>query len=304
MDRGSRSFYEMKFERDFLRKKGSAFQDWFAELMERRYPDGDFMRVRPWGSTGDRKSDGYLRSQRMLFQCYAPNEMKEAQALGKINDDFYGALPHWQDYCDTWVLVHNSREGLGPGITKRLLDLDAEHDDLSVRSWGFNELRRVVLELSDEDLRSFLGPAPTSRDFLSLGFEDLKVVLEAIKRQAAPPLPDIERVPREKARINRLSEDTESLIALGRRKSVLVGRFLQQYPDPKYGDETIETFKLRYQELRDAGLTPDRIFLELQVFAGGEVTQEPKHQAAVLAVLAYLFDQCDIFEPKMSGSAG
>ena len=33
-----------------------------------------------------------------------------------------------------------------------------------------------------------------------------------------------------------------------------------------------------------------------QVFAGGELTQEPKHQAAVLSVLAYLFDECDIFE--------
>jgi len=286
----------MAFERAFLRKKGNAFQDWFADIMEMRYPDGDFIRVRPWGRSGDRKNDGYLKSQRTLYQVYAPNEMTEADALTKIDEDYRGAIPHWEEYFDTWVFAHNSRDGLGPGITKKLLDLDGEHKKITVKSWGFNDLRRVLFELSDEDVSALLGQAPKGKDFLELGYEDLKIVLEAIKRQSAPPLPDVARVPREKIEINRLSEDTESLINLGRRKSAQVGRFLREYPDPKYGDEIVETFKAKYEELKGSGLDPDGIFRELHVFAGGEVVQDPKHQAAVLAVLAYLFDQCDVFE--------
>ncbi len=50
--------------------------------MEKRYP-ADFLRVRPWGSEGDRKNDGYLRSERILFQCYAPNNMHSARQLPK-----------------------------------------------------------------------------------------------------------------------------------------------------------------------------------------------------------------------------
>jgi len=286
----------MAFKTAFLSKKGNAFQDWFADIMEMRYPDGDFIRVRPWGRSGDRKNDGYLKSQRILFQVYAPNEMKESPALKKIEEDFQGALPHWEKHFDTWVFAHNSPDGLGPGITKKLLELDSEHEEISVKSWGFNDLRRVLFELSDEDVSGLLGLAPTGKDFLEIGYEDLKIVLEAIKRQSAPPLPEVARVPREKIEINRLSEDTESLINLGRRKSARVGKFLREYPDPKYGDEIVETFKAKYEELKDSGLDPDRIFLELHVFAGGEVVQESKHQAAVLAVLAYLFDQCDVFE--------
>ena len=61
--------YEKLFEVAFLRRKGDAFQDFFADIMERCYP-GDFMRTRPWGKIGDRKNDGYLKSKRRLFQVY------------------------------------------------------------------------------------------------------------------------------------------------------------------------------------------------------------------------------------------
>jgi len=46
MDKGNRAFYEAAFERDFLRKRGNAFAEFFANLMGKRCPDGDFIRVR------------------------------------------------------------------------------------------------------------------------------------------------------------------------------------------------------------------------------------------------------------------
>ena len=91
MDQLSRQHYELVYERNFLKFKGNEFQDFFSSLMEKCYP-GDFQRIRPWGKFGDRKNDGYLKSQRTLFQIYAPNEMKSAEAVAKINEDFYGAL--------------------------------------------------------------------------------------------------------------------------------------------------------------------------------------------------------------------
>ena len=39
------------------------------------------------------------------------------------------------------------------------------------------------------------------------------------------------------------------------------------------------------------------------MFAGGTERQDPAHEAAVLTVLAYLFEQCDIFE-RPSGGGG
>jgi hypothetical protein len=118
----SRAFYELRFELAFLKTKGDAFQDFFSSIMEKVHP-ADFQRVRPWGRIGDWKNDGYLRSERTLFQIYAPNEMTSAEAIRKIDQDFAGALPYWKDYFATWVFAHNARIGLGPEITERLLSL-------------------------------------------------------------------------------------------------------------------------------------------------------------------------------------
>jgi hypothetical protein len=296
MDRYSRAYWEMGFENRFLRHKAMAFQDFFGDIMEKRCPGGDFIRVRPWGNQGDRKNDGYLRSRRMLFQVYAPNEFTERETIKKIDDDFDGALPYWKEYFNTWVFVHNSREGLSPGVTARLLELGQKQKDIEVTWWGFEELRRELFSLCEEDISALLGPAPSPRDFAEIGFEKIKPVLDVISRAPVPAELELSAVPRDKVQINRLSQNTELLIQLGRRRSHIVRKFLIGYPDPQFGDEVVQAFRARYDALRASGVGPDHIFQELQVFAGGERTSDTGHQAAVLTVLAYLFDQCDIFE--------
>jgi hypothetical protein len=56
-----------------------------------------------------------------------------------------------------------------------------------------------------------------------------------------------------------------------------------------------EAFRQRYRSLKAVGLRPDQIFGQLQAFAGG-MDGDPSHQGAVLAVLSYFFERCDIFE--------
>src|SRR5439155_23052641 len=83
----TRSHYEHKFEIAFLKAKGDAFQTLFENLMGKAHP-ADFIPCRPWGNVGDRKNDGYLKSERTLFQVYAPNEMNAAESTAKIDEDF------------------------------------------------------------------------------------------------------------------------------------------------------------------------------------------------------------------------
>src|SRR3954471_14061066 len=107
MDVYARSWFQIRFQNKFIRLKGNAFQDFFADIMSRRYPN-DFIRTRPWGAVGDRKNDGYLRSERTLYQVYAPNEMTASAAVSKIQEDFNEALPHWEDFFNKWIFVHNA----------------------------------------------------------------------------------------------------------------------------------------------------------------------------------------------------
>jgi hypothetical protein len=194
LDEWTRTFYEMRLYFEYRDRDGNGFQDFFTKAMGLVHP-GDFMAVRPWGRAGDRKNDGYLRSERTLFQVYAPNEMQATEAVAKIDDDFTGALPYWRDYFSVWVFVHNSHKGLSPQVGSKLLDLGVAHPVIAVKDWGYPALRERVFRLAEEDLAFLLGCAPTRSDMNALGFADLLPILKAIQRQPPSLEQDIRPVP-------------------------------------------------------------------------------------------------------------
>lgn len=299
MNKQTHAYYDMAFKAHFLEKKGNAFQDLFCDIMDKCHP-GDFQRMRPWGNQGDRKNDGYLRSRRTLFQVYAPDNMTTtktiAKAKAKIREDFLGALSHWSSYFDTWIFVHNDMKGLPPDVFATIHDLEHNYSNLAIQVWGYPQLRLKVFTLSEADLADLFGSMPSSRDMLEVRFSDIEEVVAAIAAQPSPNAQDIRPVPATKLAYNQLSEDVEDSIRMGMRKSKLVGQFFGTYQDPEYGDKIAAAFRQQYMIYRSLQLSPDDIFHRLHLFAGGYVRQKPRQEAAVRAVLAYLFEQCEIFE--------
>ncbi len=295
MDDFERAFRELQFKTAYLEKKGNEFQDWFATIMEKRFP-GDFIRVRPWGQAGDRKNDGYVRSKRWLVQVYAPNDMSAKAALAKIDEDYNGALPHWEQYFDTWIFVHNSKQGLSPDVTAKLLELDRARSP-AVVSWGFEELRRVVFELAPAELASLFGSAPGRGDMVNLGLDSLSLILDHVGAIQPNPNPDLRPPPADKISRNMLSEDVAILLRAGMSRVDLVRMYFRLHPERK--DEIAESFRQRYDEIRSGGSTPDAIFADLQRYLAGDGVPSPSHQTAALAVLAFFFEECDIFEREV-----
>ena len=75
MDTHTLAWYGKDFEIAFRKAKDDVFQTLFERLMNLAYK-ADFMACRPWGNVGDKKNDGFLKSERRLFQVYAPNETR------------------------------------------------------------------------------------------------------------------------------------------------------------------------------------------------------------------------------------
>lgn len=296
MDALSRSFYEMKFELCYLKKKGNEFQDFFAEIMEKRHRDGDFIRVRPWGNTGDRKNDGYLSSERTLFQVYAPNEMTAAAAISKIEEDFAEALPYWQTHFDIWRFVHNSQIGLGPQVTAKLLELDQQNTSIAIAPFGFEDLRTKFFELPEVDIVHVVGNVPTAQNLNNVGFESFKTLLGHIMLNRGVVTPDLRPVPHDKIAINKFSPHVEHLIRFGFTKTGLVREFFEKWPDATYGDLITGSINTEYLRLRDSGLNSDNIFYGLRAFVLGTMTLTSEQEMACLVVLSYFFEECDIFE--------
>jgi hypothetical protein len=100
----------------------------------------------------------------------------------------------------------------------------------------------------------------------------------------------------DKIKANQLSSDSETMLLAGMRKSKSVEGFLRNFHDVTLGDRVASTFKSEYSRLKSDGLGPDAIFAALWRFAGGTARGSVSDESAVLAVLAYLFERCEIFE--------
>lgn len=297
MDELQHSIYVDRFRLAFHTQRGAAFQDWFVRLAGHAF-GADFEEVRPYGPYGDLKCDGRRVSTKSVFQCYAPDAMKEAELITKVDEDFHGARAHWNADMAEWVFVHNDGRGLPPNAVQHIDGLRQAHAPLTIETWSEPELLKLAMGLELAALQALFGPAASIAIVDRLVMTDLVPIIEALQRQdpnaGDPPLtpPSLEKLEK-----NALSEESGLLLRIGRRKSSLVDTFFRKSPRPDLGERIAEAFRMRYAELKAFDLPADTIFKHLQDYAG--MNGEPKRQGAALAVLAYFFDSCDIFEDPL-----
>lgn len=293
----ARKHYQLAFKVMCSDSAGGGFQDVFDGLMEARYP-GDYHKIRPSGSHGDRKNDGYLRSAKTLFQCYGPKFLRDRDTARKIDEDFQGAVAFWDNgYFTTWTFVHNDMDGLPPQAEKKLHDLRVEQDGaIVIDQWGYPKLESLLFELEPPQIVLLLGPAPTIEDMGHLGMDDVAAIIKEIGPLPADETADLRPVPVEKMKHNAFTPEAEGLLTFGMRKAPLVERYFIRNQDPTLRDRTAQSFTDRYRELRDDGLTPDEIFHGLVRHAAGPGRGNSRHESATYAVIAYFFEFCDIFE--------
>lgn len=136
------------------------------------------------------------------------------------------------------------------------------------------------------------------KDLRDTSFAELEVVAKWV---VSAPAPKPERdyavtAPLKKIRKNGLSRTAQAWIEMGMSKSHLVGKYVEAQPDTAFGERLKEGFRVIYRRLREEeGLDgEDTFFRMLDMGAGlpGVEDQTP----AVLIVLVYLFEKCEVFE--------
>jgi len=119
--------------------------------------------------------------------------------------------------------------------------------------------------------------------------------VESLAGKAAPSGTAVKDVPPRKIEANDLSETVTVLLKSGMAKTPLVSAFFDGWYDETLGARLAVAFRAEYERLR-ASLHPNQIFSELQAWAGGNQRGTAEHEMAVLTVIAYYFERCDIFE--------
>lgn len=297
MDRLAKQWYRMKCQLALHQKTGNEFQDFFSRVMEMRHGP-DFTRVRPWGNLGDRKCDGYLISKKLLFQVYAPDEMTLKAAEDKIDADFGGALAFWGEHISAWGFVHNGRNGISGDLHKKLSDLGQNHPDQRLVQYGPNWLLDEVTELDLRHLEELFGPLPAPQMMQEVRANDIVELLRRIEAGRHDLPTELPIVPPDKMNFNDFSPAERSSLEWGRQKEKAVEDVMNQWPDPLHPDRVANGFRRRYKELKEQGLSADKIYFELTRFAKADEAQATTAYLASLALLSYLFFNCDIFESK------
>lgn len=294
MDTIADRFYRLNFKNAFLEKKGAEFEKWFVDLAGHAF-GSDFEAVRSYGNIGDWKCDGRRVSTETIFQCYAPETLTDEKTIAKIDEDFNGALNKWSNQMKEWVFVHNDSRGLPPSVISHIDSLRKQNPEVNIEIWLEPKLFELFNSLTNESKDLLFGPVPSQRVMDGLVLSDLEPVLDALEQrefefsEKFPPPPSVEKLEK-----NALSEYSADLLRVGRTKVRLVELYFQKSARVEFGEQIAEAFRKRYSELKSLGLQPDQIFMYLQRYAG--LSGEPKRQAAAMAVLAYFFDTCDIFE--------
>lgn len=281
--------------REFCERDGTAFQRLFCDIMDEAH-GSEFQRVQAWGSDGDQKNDGFHRTTRQLFQCYAPQKLVASVAVRKLRDDFIGACVHWNDHFDEWVFVLNLRQDPPAALVREALSLEAAHAGKRIRFWGFQLVRQIVCNLKEESAARLLGPPVGEEDLAMLGYPDIAPLLAHLSAAAPAGAISVRPVPPGKLAANHLPPDVQDALTQGTMKSSLVARYFEDDSDPGRGERAASAFTAKYNELRDQGLAPEEIFLGLDHFAGGAGKRSPRHMFATWAVMAHFFESCDIFE--------
>jgi len=141
---------------------GTEFQGFFERIMARA--DRTFAAVKPMGSAGDWKCDGYSAATTTVYQCYAPDALTAAKTCDKVLVDFNGAKSHWGNQMKRWVFVWNA-QALPPQVVSLLEQLQSQQADVEIDQFGPDKLWDVVVsKLDHEVLNELLGEVSSSSD--------------------------------------------------------------------------------------------------------------------------------------------
>ena len=169
---------------------------------------------------------------------------------------------------------------------------------------GLDSLGGRINQLSEAEITELLGPAVTNQDMQNIQMEEIRDLIKAVSSAidtSDPKLDVVLPVPVDKLEFNELPNHWRLLISGGRKNAHIIRLYFDQHYNALIGEKVARHFSDRYRDLKSQNLKPSDIMNELNEFVADSGTVTAGRQVAVQALLAYLFDCCDIFENRSKG---
>lgn len=309
MDRDEKYLIRIMFQNKIYSSDAQEFENLFTKIMQYRY--NDFRAVKPQGSLGDMKNDGYLIDDGAFYQVYGPEDISKSidTAINKLEVDSEGLINKWNkaNINKFNYVVNDKYKGANVSVHQKLLKLDtilqkiANNNNIRTGLIVAKDLENILFELDEDSIIAIVGLPPRTNAIYDVDYDALNEVVNHILNLPAKDYTDDLYVPDfdEKIKFNGLSK-----IIARRLDSAAINYGDVEVYFENQGDFLRDDIKNRFKQLYNEA--KNKISNEEENFADRRymyileksMPRENKNsiQQAVECLLAFYFESCDIFE--------
>lgn len=298
---------ERIIERAFFKAKvlglfGQAYEDFFSSIMQ--YKDREFRPVKAQGAKGDGGNDGFQHTNGTYYQVYAPEHIEPTKAITKMNKDVDKIFSIWHPFlaCKRFIFVLNDRYTGAPNeIEQELIKIKKKRNLVSSESYLCSHLEQDFCSLSDEERAILVGAIPTDYSIDNIKFPLLAETIGYVCKHLKPVQADEEHLLApdfvQKLQFNQIPEKEARLLKDADFQNDIVEQYFSIYPSDRetVRDILSSIYKEAYNCFKES--TPESAksrfwFVERRInHCNTKVIQD-----CTLALMAYFFASCDIFE--------
>lgn len=295
MNTQERSIARILFQNKIYKADGQAFEDIFTATMS--YFNKDFQSIKPWGNIGDRKNDGYIKTECEYYQVYAPEDIRKSyvDAVNKIKTDFNGLIKQWSPVNKFYFVINDKYKGVNADCEQVINQIKGSYSLEDARILTAKDLEDRVFSLSEDQIYTVVGYLPDPGNLKNIDYSILNEVISYImnlpidsEKEYSITLPDLD----EKIQFNNLSKITADYLYNGLMKVVYLEEYLSNNSD-YVADSLRDKLSEIYKKQRD-NFNGDSLFWNI-VNALSPVAQQ-QYQSIVIIIMSKYFETCDIFE--------
>lgn len=300
MNAQEKALIRTQFQNMVYRCDGQAFENLFIEIMN--YTVDDFQAIKPWGNIGDRKNDGYVKSEGAFYQVYSPEDINKSypEAVRKLHKDFGGLISQWFPVKKFFFVINDRYNGVNADCEQAIQDIKEKHKLADARILTAKDLENMVFALEDDQILKIVGYLPDPSNLLMVDYSVLNEVISFIMNiplendnKSAIRLPNWE----EKIKFNNLSEIVTDYLLKATMHLASLEEYLSNNSD-FVADVLRDKLNEIYQMEKKTKFGDD-LFLAIMNELSPKRTRI--YQETVIVIMAKYFEACDIFEEPIKG---
>lgn len=285
----------IQFQNKIYKADGQAFEDIFTATMN--YSCEGFQSIKPWGNIGDRKNDGYIKSEGTYYQVYAPEDITKSYVdfVKKIKTDFLGLIEQWSPVNNFYFVVNDKYKGVNADCEQIIQELKETHKLNDSKILTAKDLENIVFSLEEDQIFTIVGNLPDPSNLKNVDYSILNEVISYImelpidnNKEYSITLPDLD----EKIQFNGLSDVTANYLYKGLLKVVYLEEYLSNNSN-FVADSLRDKLNDIYLQEKEK-YSKDELFWTIVNRLSPKVQQV--YQTTVIIIMAKYFESCDIFE--------